>query len=70
MEGAIVGVALNDALDAGSLDAPAKGQDVAGFGANDEVLIVDGAFYAAGLIRAFEVAGDRGAILLEVEVLR
>ena len=68
MEGAGKGVSLDYALNAGAVDSASKGEDVAGLGFDYEVLLIDGAFYSAGLIRAFEVAGDYGSFLLKLEV--
>jgi hypothetical protein len=68
VEGAGEGVSLNYALNAGAVDPASKGEDVASFGSDYEVLLIDGAFYSAGLIRAFEVAGDHGSFLLKLEV--
>jgi len=39
-------------VDSVALDLSAEGEDVAGFGVEDDVLSVDGALDAAGLIRS------------------
>ena len=51
-----------------AIDASAKGEDVAGFGAEDNVMDVDGAFEAAGLIGSLEVTGELVAVLCELDV--
>lgn len=51
-----------------AVNAAAKGEDIAGFGAEDDVVLIDGAFEAAGLVGAFEVAGELVAVLFELDV--
>jgi len=70
VEGAVDCSALNPALHAIPCDSASKGQYEAGLGAEDDVLLIDGAFKAARLARAFEMAGEDGPILLELDVLR
>ena len=69
MEGAIEGVALNDATDSRPVDPPAKRQNAACFGANHEMLVLDRALDATGLIRPFEVAANHTAVLPEIKKL-
>src|SRR5579883_2841209 len=70
MEGCGVGAALHDSGDARAIDSTAEDEDVAGFGANDEMLLVDGAFDSSGCVGALEVPFDVGAFLLNLEVFR
>src|SRR5579862_8623576 len=67
MEGSVEGIALHDSVHPLAIDAPAKDQDISRFGSNDEMLIVDGAFHPAGLVRPLKVAFDRGSLLLKVK---
>jgi hypothetical protein len=70
MEVAIEGVALNHAFDTRPIHPPAKRQDIARFGSNHKMLIVDCAFDAARLVRPLEVARDHIPLLLEFKKLR
>jgi hypothetical protein len=70
VEGTVEGVALNYAFDAWTIDSSAKRQDIARLGVDYKMLVVDCAFYATGLIWAFEMAGDHSPLLLKVKVLR
>ncbi len=65
---AVVGVALDDAVNIRTVDSTAKHEDIAGLGTHDEMMFVDGAFHTAGLVGAFEMALDGGAILLQVQI--
>jgi hypothetical protein len=47
MEGSVEGAALDYPVDSWPLDSPSKSQHIAGFGSNNEMLFVDGAFDAA-----------------------
>jgi hypothetical protein len=69
VEGAVEGVALNYAVNARPVDSSAKRQDIARFGVDHKMLNVDCAFYATGLIGAFEMAGNHSALLLKVKGL-
>ena len=59
--GATAGV--EGTFDGVASDLAAECEDFTGFGAEDDVVIVDSSFEAAGLVGAFEVAGDRVAVL-------
>lgn len=69
MEGAIERVALNYAVNSRSVDPPAKRQNTASLGTNDEMLIIDGALHAAGLVGPFEMAGNDTPLLAKIEEL-
>src|ERR1700691_1260481 len=69
VEGAVERIALNHALNAGSLNPPPKRQHVPGLRSNHEVLFIDRAFDAAGLVRSFEMTFDHRPLLLKVQVL-
>jgi hypothetical protein len=64
VEGAVERVALNHALNPGSIDPPSKGQHVPRFGSNYEVLFSDCAFDTTRLIRSFEMTFDHRPLLL------
>lgn len=51
-----------------AIDAAAKGEDIAGFGSEDDVVDVDGAFEAAGLVGSFEVSGEFVAVLFDLDI--
>jgi hypothetical protein len=70
MERAVERVALNYALNAGSIDPPSKRQHVPGLRSNHQVLFVNCAFHAARLIRPFEMTFDHRPLLLKIQVLR
>src|ERR1700742_206945 len=70
VECSVEGAALNDSTNSRSVDSAAKDQNVAGFGTNDEMLLVDRTFDPSGLIGTLEVPFDSGAFLLEIEVFR
>jgi hypothetical protein len=68
--GAPSGVAALDAVLAGhviAVDLAAEGDDGASVGGEFDVVDVDPALELAGLVRAFEVAGDDVAVLLELD---
>jgi hypothetical protein len=70
VEGAIEDIALNDAIDAGSIDPASKRQHVPGLRSNHEVLFIDRALHTAGLIRSFKMTRDHRPLLLKFQVLR
>jgi len=49
---------IEEAIDSVTRDFAAKRERVARLGAEDDMVDVDGAFKAAGLVGAFEVAGQ------------
>src|SRR4249920_2445798 len=63
VECAVVGAALHNAVHSWSINSSAKHQHVSRLGAHHQVLLVDRAFDSAGLVRAFEMAFNIGAIL-------
>ena len=70
VEGAIEGIALNRARNAGSIDPASKREHVSGLRSHHEVLFIDRAFHTARLIRPFEMTCDHRPLLLKVQILR
>src|ERR1700760_2456228 len=66
LAGAAAGV--ESAFDGVAVDLAAEPEGFTGFGAEEDVVVVDGALEAAGLVGAFKVAGDGVAFLLQFDV--
>jgi hypothetical protein len=69
VEGAMKDVPLHCPIHPWPIDSASKNKGFSGFGADDEVLVVDRAFHAPGLVGTLEVAFNRVSGLLELEIL-
>jgi hypothetical protein len=49
-----------------AVDAATEGEDIAGFGLENDVLVIDSAFNASGLIGPLEMSFDLSAVLLDL----
>ena len=67
--GAADGATLDGVVDVRAVHAAAEGEGLARFGAEDDVLFVDGAFEFALLAGAFVAAGDEASLLNDLHRL-
>ena len=61
---------VKGAVDRVPVHSSAKGQNVACLGSNQDVVQVDRALDATGLIGSLEMAGQRAAVLFDLKPLR
>jgi hypothetical protein len=59
-------ITLDYTCGAWAVDAATEGEDIACFGLENDVLIIDSAFNASGLIGPLEVSFDLSAVLLDL----
>src|SRR5208282_30532 len=70
VERPVIRAALHNPVDSWPIDSSSEDQHKSRLGAHHQVLLVDGTFDSAGLIRSLEVTFDVVTILLEVQILR
>jgi hypothetical protein len=70
MECSVESVSVYDSIHSWPIDPSAEHQHPSCFGSNDEMLLIDRALNASGLIWALKVSLNGSTFLLEIEVLR
>jgi hypothetical protein len=70
MECSVEGASVDNSIHSWPIDPSAEHQHPSCFGSNHEMLLIDRALNASGLIRALKVSLNGSAFLLEIEILR